>query len=133
MNRRDLLEELVKAAIAAGLLSPWSLISAQPQNACEEVPPDTPASLKRQLQRLAARDDSEQSTSMYLALENLSGSSGSVAYVPDKLNQALLQKFEHYVDLLLQFKSEPEEGDAVALIELMAAEELLPREAGSIP
>lgn len=126
MQRRELLEKMISTAVAMGLVSSCSLAFAHPADPKTEDSAETVRWLEHHLRALAARDSSEQSTPMFLALENLStGAPANVSPVPGE-NAELLARFERYVDLLLQFKTNPDESDAVALVVLMAQRELVP-------
>lgn len=126
MQRRELLEKMISTAIAMGLASPGLLASAQASEAAAEGPKETARWLERELRLLAAKDSSEQSTPMFLALENLATDASPGTAAISHSNPELVAQFEHYADLLLQYKSNPDESDAVALIELMAGQELVP-------
>lgn len=126
MQRRELLEKMISTALVAGLLTPLSLAAEGSAGVGPESSSETPQSLERQLRQLARRDSSEQSTPMFLALENLASQTAVVTPPPGQLNAELAAKFEHYADLLLQYKSSADESDAVALIVLMARQQLVP-------
>jgi len=134
MQRRELLERMISAALAAALLAPLSLAAADSTVSKSESSSLTAKALERQLRYLAMRDSSEQSTPMFLALENLAvdtdtGNRTPGEYpeqFPHPLNKELTAKFEYYADLLLKYKSQPNESDAVELIVLMASQELVP-------
>ncbi len=137
MQRRELLEKLLNTALAMGLLTPLSLAAADantPAAAPEPESGDAAESaqwLEQELRQLAALDSSEQSVPMFLALENLTADTAAATLAatnPDDgpVNTRLMATFERYADLLLQLKSHPDESDAVALIVLMARQELLP-------
>jgi hypothetical protein len=125
MQRRELLQKVITAAIAAGIPGLWSSAWAHP-HPCEVEAAENLELFKWKMQQRAARDSSEQSTPMFLALENLDAPAGQAAYIPDSFNQELFVSFERYVDLLLQYKPEPDESDVAVLIEMLAARELVP-------
>lgn len=68
MQRWELLEKMISTVLAAGLLTPLSLAAEGSAGVGFENSSETPQSLERQLAR---RVSSEQSTPMFLALENL--------------------------------------------------------------
>jgi hypothetical protein len=129
MQRRELLQKLISAAVAAGLLGAWSAVSAHP-HACERDDAEDLEAFQWKLQRRAMKDSSEQSTPMFLALENLALAPDQPEFVPGPFNQELAARFERYVNLLLEYKPQPDESDVAALVELLAEQELVPVNAG---
>lgn len=125
MQRRELLERMISTAMAMGLISSGSLAAANTAGSGSASPAGTARWLESGLRQLAAKDSSEQGVPMLLALENLANSPAP-AMAESAMNRELVAKFERYADLLLQYKSAPDENDAVALVVLMAAEDLLP-------
>lgn len=134
MQRRELLGSMLNTALAMGLLTPLSLAAANGNvatagdaaGAGPDYAPETAQWLEQQLRELAARDSSEQSVPMFLALEDLAPHGSAASLANGSLNPELTARFEHYADLLLQFKSNPDESDAVGLIVLMARRGLVP-------
>jgi hypothetical protein len=129
MQRRELLEKLLDTALAMGLLAPLGLAVAHAQPAPEAPPAaesETAAWLEHQLRQLAALDSSEQSVPMFLALEDLADGAAAAPPAATSLNPELLAQFERYADLLLQFKPNADENDAVSLVVLMARQGLVP-------
>jgi len=129
MQRRELLEKLLDTALAMGLLAPLGLAVAHAQPVSEASPAtdlETATWLDHQLRQLAALDSSEQSVPMFLALENLADGPAAAPAAGAALNPELLAQFERYADLLLQFKPNANENDAVSLLVLMARQGLVP-------
>jgi hypothetical protein len=133
MQRRELIQKVLSAAAAAGLLGPLSLTSASAHECTSAGLHDSAESLRRGLKRMAMLDSSEQGIPMLLTLENLAADSTVTKFLPDAFNAEVVEKLGHYVDLLLQHKPEPEESDVAALIVLIAAADLLPADAGVCP
>lgn len=130
MQRRELLEMLVSAALAAGVLGRAAGVQAHP-HACDERAKDDAATLRQRLEYWARYDGSELGVPMLLGLENLAAAAGQPPRIPGALNQQLAAQFERYVNLLLQYKPEPEESDVAALLVLMAEQGLIPDAARS--
>jgi hypothetical protein len=127
MQRRELLQKLLDTALAMGLLAPLSLAAAHAQSTAAGTAalPETASWLEHQLRQLAALDSSEQSVPMFLALENLADGAAAPPAAAS-LNPELLAQFERYADLLLQFKPNADENDAVSLVVLIARQGLVP-------
>ena len=133
MQRRELIQKVLSAAAVAGLLGPLSLTSTTAHECNSAGLHDSAESLRRSLKRMATLDSSEQGIPMLLTLENLAADPTGAKFVPGAFNVEVVEKLERYVDLLLQYKPEPEESDVAALIVLIAKADLLPTDAGVCP
>lgn len=125
MQRRELLETMVHTALALGLLGHGASLRAHPHECAAQEEGDA-ASLRQQLQYWARYDGSELGVPMVLGLENLNPPAAQADRAADALNEKLTAQFEHYVDLLLQLKPEPDESDVAALLVLLAEHALIP-------